>query len=98
MDLVAEQPSDGAKKRFAATDAGRALLAEQAETVAALMARLASIGAHRNRHDGAPIRRAMGNLRQAVQDRLSHGEVSPDTLHDIAALIDEVAQKVERLR
>ena len=98
MDLVAEQPSEGAKKRFAATEAGRALLAEQAETVAALLARLEAIGAHRSRGDGAPIRRAMGNLRQAVQDRLSHGEASADTLHDIAALIDEVAQKVERLR
>ena len=98
MDLIAEQPSEGAKKRFAVTDAGRALLAEQAEAVAGLMARLESIGAHRARGDGAPVRRAMVNLRQAVQDRLSHGEVSPDTLHDIAALIDEAAQKVERLR
>ena len=98
MELITEEASEGARKRFAVTEAGRVHLGEQAETVAALIARLEAIGAHRARGDGAPIRRAMGNLRKAVQDRLSHGDASADTLHDIAALIDEVAQKVERLR
>ena len=40
----------------------------------------------------------MQNLRVALQERLSRGEFSEDTLHDVAALIDEVAQKIERLR
>ncbi|MGJ3626444.1 PadR family transcriptional regulator [Sphingomonas sp. MMS24-JH45] len=97
MDLIAEQPTEGAKKRFAATDAGHAHLHERAEAVSALMQRLQSLGAHRARGDGAPIRRAMGNLRQAVQDRLRRDELSEDLLHDIAALLDEAAQKVERL-
>ncbi|MEH3046936.1 PadR family transcriptional regulator [Sphingomonas adhaesiva] len=98
MEQIAAQASDGARKRFAVTDAGRAHLDEQAETVAALIARLEAIGAHRAKGEGAPIRRAMGNLRQAVQDRASRADTSPDTLHDIAALIDEAAQKVERLK
>ena len=98
MGLIEEQRSEGAKKRFAATDPGRAHLDEHREQVEALIARLAALGAHQQRTDGAPVRRAMGNLRVAVGDRLSRGEFSEDTLHDVAALIDEVAQKIERLR
>lgn len=98
MGLIEEQASDGAKKRFAATGEGRQHLQDNAEQVAALLARLTSLGEQRQRGDGAPIRRAMGNLRHAVQDRMARGDFTPDTLHDIAALIDEVAQKVERLR
>jgi DNA-binding PadR family transcriptional regulator len=98
MGLIVEQQSDDAKKRFAVTDEGRKHLEENAEQVAELMARLEAVGQHRERTDGAPIRRAMGNLRVALQNRLSKGEFSEETLHDVAALIDEVAQKIERLR
>ena len=98
MELTEEQASEGARKRFAATEAGRTHLAENAEEVERLMARLHELGHERSRGDGAPVRRAMGNLRQAVQDRVARGDFSEETLHDIAALIDEVAQKVERLR
>ena len=95
---IEERASEGAKKLYAITAAGQAHLEENAETVTRLMGRLAELGAHRQRTDGAPIRRAMGNLRVALQERLSRGEFSEDTLHDVAALIDEVAQKIERLR
>ncbi len=100
MELIAEQASAGARKRFAATDAGRAHLDEQAETVAALIARLEALGAQRARGDGerAPVRRAMHNLRHAVSDRAMRADATPELLHEIAALIDEVAQKVERLK
>ncbi|WP_254602802.1 PadR family transcriptional regulator [Sphingomonas bacterium] len=98
MGLIEEQRSEGAKKRFAATEAGTAHLAEHATQVERLIARLKELGAHRQRTDGGPVRRAMGNLRVAVQDRLSRGDGLDETLHDVAALIDEVAQKIERLR
>ena len=98
MGLVAEQRSDDAKKRFAITDTGRAHLAENEAQVAALIARLTELGAHRERTDGAPIRRAMGNLRMAVQGRLGRGDLDDEKLHEVVALIDEVAQKIERLR
>lgn len=97
MDLIAERPGDGAKKQFAATAEGDAHLAENAEQVAALMARLAELGELRSRSDSASVRRAMGNLRQVLLHRLRHGDVPPETLHEIAALIDEAAQKIERL-
>lgn len=98
MGFVAEQASDDSRKRFAVTSEGSMHIEENREAVEALMARLAGVGEQRNRTDKAPIRRSMGNLRVALQDRLTKGEFSDETLHDIAALIDEVAQKIERLR
>lgn len=98
MNLIGEQQSEGAKKRFAATDEGRAMLAEQGEVVEALFARLAALNAESERTDNASIRRAMGNLRQVLQHRMMRGDVDEETLHEVTALIDEVAQKIERLK
>ena len=98
MGLIAEQQSTDTRKRFAITEDGRTHLEENREVVEALVARLESVGAEAKRTDGAPIRRAMGNLSVALKERLSRGEFSQDTLHDVAALIDELAQKIERLR
>ncbi len=97
MDLVEEEKSEGARKRFAITQAGAAHLTEKTDEVEAAMAKLAEMGARRERTDGAPIRRAMGNLRQVLQDRLTRDDVTLETLHDVAELLDEVARKIERL-
>ena len=98
MGLVEERQSEGAKKRFAATDAGRQHLDENREQVDALMARLKELGSDRRQEGGSPVWRAMRNLGVAIRNRVATGDVSSDTAHDIAALIDEVAQKIERLR
>ena len=98
MGLIEEQQSEGAKKRFGVTADGTAHLAENADQVEALIARLVGIGRERSRADRAPVRRAMGNLRMAVQERLYREDVSDDWVHAVAALIDEVAQKIERLK
>jgi DNA-binding PadR family transcriptional regulator len=97
MGLIEAAASEGAKKAFQATDAGRAELDANAEAVAALIARLASLGEERSKTDARSIRRAMGNLREVLVDRLNTGEVDEDTLHRIVTLIDEAAQKIERL-
>ena len=98
MGLIAEQQSDGAKKRFAATDEGRRHLDDHAEQVEALIARLTGLGADRERNDRAPIRRAMRNLRTVLQNRLEAGELSNEAAHEVAALLDAVVQKIERLK
>ncbi|WP_294089217.1 PadR family transcriptional regulator [Sphingomonas sp.] len=97
MGLIAEQQSEGAKKQYAATDDGRAHLAERAEEVASLMARLAELGEDRARTDSESIRRAMNNLRHVLMHKQHFGDMTTDKLHAIVALIDEAAQKIERL-
>jgi DNA-binding PadR family transcriptional regulator len=97
MDQIAEQPTEGARKVFAATDEGRRVLAERADEVAALFARLDALGAMRQRTDGMAVRRAFGNLRAVVQNRLGGEEVDADLIHRAVELIDEAARKIERL-
>lgn len=97
MGLIEEQKAEGAKKQFAVTEAGTTHLAERAEDVAALFARLTELGEERQRTDSASVRRAMGNLRSVLMHRFSRGDVDTATLHQVVALIDETAQKIERL-
>lgn len=97
MDLIAEQKAEGAKKSFAITEAGTAHLAEREAEVAALFARLSELASMSARTDGGPIRRATGNLRAVLHNRLQAEGVDADTLHDVAAILDEAARKIERL-
>jgi DNA-binding PadR family transcriptional regulator len=97
MGLIEEQKTDGAKKQFAVTEAGTEQLTEQSETLKLLLTRLAELGSVSERTSGGPVRRAMGNLRSALQDRLTREDIDPDTLHQVAAIIDEAVQKIERL-
>ena len=97
MDLIEETKSEGARKLFGITLAGTVHLTDKTGEVAAAMAKLAEMGASREKTDGAPIRRAMGNLREVLQNRLSQRDVTAETLHEVAAMLDEAAQKIERL-
>ena len=97
MGLIEARQAVGSKKLFALTDPGTAHLAEHAEQVDALLARLAQVGAERARTDSVSVRRAMGNLRQVLLHKLGSDDLETDRLHRLVALIDEAAQKIERL-
>ncbi len=97
MGLIEESKSEGAKKQFAITEAGAAHLAERTEEVAALFERLQQPAGLRERSHGGPIRRAMGNLRAVLQERLAGESVDADMLHGVAEILDEAARKIERL-
>jgi DNA-binding PadR family transcriptional regulator len=96
MGLI-EAVSEGSRKQYAATDAGRAHLAEREAEVADLIARLDALGAERNRVDRAPVKRAVANLFTAISHRVMRGDITDDTLHGFAEIIDEAARKIERL-
>ena len=97
MGQIEAQQSDGAKKLFAITDAGRAELDANSEIVEAALARLSAVGEETQRTDPASVRRAMGNLKAVLMNRLGDRDLDNATMHDIVALIDEAAQKIERL-
>ncbi len=96
MGLIEEQVTEGARKLFAITPEGTAHLAEHEAEITAMLARLDALGAMRERTDAVPIRRALHNLRSVLHARLGEG-LDKDRMHDAAALIDEAAQKIERL-
>jgi len=98
MGFSEEAAGTGSRKAFAATDEGKAHLEEKAEEVEALFARLDAAGEKERRTGGAPISRAVGNLLTALWHRIAHDEVSDERLHEIAAILDEAAQKIERVK
>ncbi len=97
MGLIEESKGDGARKLFAITGDGRAHLAERSAEVAQLLALLAELATRREKTEGGPVRRAMMNLRQVLHQRLAADGVAPETLHEVAAILDAAAQKIERL-
>lgn len=98
MDLIAEQPGEGAKKLFGITFQGSAYLDENRNDALDALGRLDILAKRAERTDGAPIRRAMDNLKMALHNRLSGDTVDADAVLNVAALIDEAASKIERLK
>lgn len=97
MGQIAAQQSEGAKKLFAITPDGQTELDANRDAADAALARLAAVGDERQRTDSASVRRAMGNLRQVLVNRLGQRDLDAAVLHQVVALIDDAAQKIERL-
>lgn len=97
MGLVEEAPGEGSRRSYRLTEAGTAELDGKRAELAAAFARLAALGEDAGRADAAPVRRAMMNLRTAAIQRLTREGADAETAFAIAALLDEAAQKIERL-
>jgi len=94
--LIIEQPGDDSRRRFALSEAGQALLTDEQEQVASLAARLAAM-AERARQSRPPqVERAVANLAMALRQRLQQGG-EDDLTYQIVAVLDEAAQRIERL-
>lgn len=98
MGLVEEAVGEGGRKPFQITEAGTAHLEENREEAEVLIERLKQLSPSRHPEGGSPVWRAMRNLGMAIRNRLQHGDVTEETAHELAALIDEFAQRVERLK
>lgn len=98
MELVVEVDTAGGKRRlFAISDLGRAEIEGKGEQIEALFARLKALAAQAERTDGAPVRRAVHNLRAAIMERLGREGAGEDLPFEVARIIDEATQKIERL-
>ncbi|MFM5930308.1 MAG: PadR family transcriptional regulator [Novosphingobium sp.] len=98
MGLVEEVGGEGSSRRsYGLTDAGRTEIEGKRAVIDAAFARLAAMAEQAGRADAAPIRRAMMNLRTASMQRMTRGDADNETALAIAALLDEAAQKIERL-
>lgn len=98
MGLIEEAATEGSRKAFAATADGRAHLEEKRDEVDELFERLGAMGHDQRKAGGAPIKRAVGNLLSALWHRATREDADEATIHEIAAILDEAAQKIERLK
>jgi DNA-binding PadR family transcriptional regulator len=97
MGLVVEKKSKDSKRVYEATDEGRVYLEERDEEVAALIERLVEMKP-RDAETGPAIGRAVRNLMTALSHRVGRDGLDDDLLHEIAAILDEAAQRIERVK
>jgi DNA-binding PadR family transcriptional regulator len=94
-----DRDTDAKRKAFVATEAGRAELAEKADEVESLMARLAELGGRRERERGnwPQLWRAMTNLGGVLKNRMRGGGLNASAIDEIVDIIDEAAKRIERM-
>ena len=98
MGLIEEAAGEGARKPFQATDEGRKHLKERTEEVEALFDRLRDIAPNERHTAGPAIGRAVKNLMTALRHRIGRDGFNEDLLFEIAGILDEAAQKIERVK
>ncbi len=97
MGLIEEAKEKGPRKPFQVTEEGRKHLEEKADEVEALFERLEEF-APGARAGGPPIGRAVGNLMTALSHRIGRDGIDEELLHEIATILDEAAQRIERVK
>lgn len=99
MGLVEEQESDGKKRLFAATKAGKAYLKERKDEVDRLMERLEGHGEQRQKFtaDTQELKPAIKRLMKAFWVKMAESEGDAETLGEIARIINKAAAKIEKL-
>ena len=98
MELIEEASSEASRKPYQATASGRAYLADRGDEVEALFERLEELAPRESHSAGPAIGRAVKNLMTALSHRVGRDGLDDDLLHDIAAILDEAAQKIERAK
>jgi DNA-binding PadR family transcriptional regulator len=95
--IVKAEGETGARRQFSLTEAGRAEVEANKDAIEAAFARLAALAEVASRTDGAPVRRAVHNLRAAIMERLGRETVDGQLGFEVAKIIDEATQRIERL-
>ena len=98
MELIEEAAAEGSRKAFAATAGGKAHLEANADEVEALFERLKQAAPNRDGKRHPPIGRAIGNLMTALRHRVAHDGFDDALVHEITEILDDAAQRIERLK
>jgi DNA-binding PadR family transcriptional regulator len=98
MGLVEEAAGEGPRKPFQITEEGKSHLAEREEEVEGLFERLRDLAPREEHTAGPAIGRAVKNLMTALRHRVGRDGLDDELLHEIAAILDEAAQRIERVK
>ena len=96
-EMIEDVVGEGARKTFSVTEAGRKEIKERSIEFTGLVERLKGLAEEGERTSAPPLKRALGNLVQAVRGRMAAGDFDRETVHQIAEILDEAARKIERL-
>lgn len=89
------EPSEGGRKTYAITDAGRKELADNAARLREITERLEHTGHAFRRGRSPQIMRAFRNLAEATRIRMFRGDLTPEQIAKIAEAIDTAARSIE---
>jgi DNA-binding PadR family transcriptional regulator len=98
MGLIEEAKDKSARKPFQVTDDGRTHLDERADEVEALIERLEELAPDESHSAGPVLGRAVKNVMTALSHRIGREGLNEDLLHEIASILDEAAQRIERIK
>lgn len=91
------QATDGAKKLYTATEAGRATLEENRKAIDAVFARFEAIRSAAKPERDPRIMRAIDNFRTALAMKARSGNLSTEQISTLTKLLDETARKIEEI-
>jgi DNA-binding PadR family transcriptional regulator len=89
------EPSEGGRKTYAITDAGRKELADNAARLREITERLEHTGHAFRRGRSPQIMRAFRNLAEATRMRMFRGDLTPEQIAKIAEAIDTAARAID---
>jgi len=89
--------AEGGKKLYAITDAGRKELEANKERIEGLLKRIQQMGEAFGSRRAPQIMRAIHNFNLALKLRFGQGELTPEQIAKIAAIIDAAARDVESI-
>ena len=98
MGLIEESKEKGARKPFQITKEGRDYLDERSGEADDLIERLKELAPDPRAETGPAIGRAVRNLMTALSHRIGRDGLDEELLHEIAAILDEAAQRIERVK
>jgi DNA-binding PadR family transcriptional regulator len=91
------EPSEGGRKTYVITDAGRKELTDNAARLREITERMEHTGHAFRRGRSPQIMRAFRNLGEAVRLRMFRGDLTPEQIAKIAAAIDKAAQDIDKV-
>ena len=97
LGYTSVEASEGGRKRYTITDAGKEHLAANRETTDAMLARMNGSASEGSGARPPQVVRALENFKLAVRMRLSRGALTDEQAHEIAAVLDSAAQNLERI-
>lgn len=89
--------SEGGKKQYTITEAGRAELASQKERIDQLLGRIRRMGETYGSGRAPQIMRALHNCKLALKLKFGQGGLTGDQIRKIAEILDTTAKEIERV-